>query len=181
VLRAERSARRHRALKTEERSDMTPVEFLTINSAAPSDLADILALLAAVELPTDGVAAQLAGFLVARDAAGRLVGCVGLERYRDVGLLRSLAVAPESQRTGLGSRLVAALIERASAAGVREVTLLTTTARDFFARRFGFTETRRAVYESRLAASPEWRLQTCASAAFMRLPLNRSALNQVDV
>jgi N-acetylglutamate synthase-like GNAT family acetyltransferase len=175
VLRAERNARRQRALKTARQSDMTPVESVEINSAAPPDLAEILALLAAVELPTDGVAEHLAGFLVARDATGRLVGCVGLERYADLGLLRSLAVAPELQRTGLGSRLAAALIEHVAAAGVREITLLTTTARDFFARRFGFTEARRAVYESRLGASPEWRLQSCASAAFMRLPLDASA------
>lgn len=159
---------------------MTPAETLAVKSAAPADLTEILTLLAAVELPADGVAAQLADFLVAHDAAGRLAGCVGLERYGDVGLLRSLAVAPELQRTGLGSRLVAALLARARDAGVREITLLTTTARDFFARRFGFTETRRAVYETRLGASPEWRLQTCASAAFMRLPLDASALKQED-
>ena len=159
---------------------MSPAETLAIKAAAPADLAEILTLLAAVELPADGVAAQLAGFLLARDAAGRLVGCVGLERYGEVGLLRSLAVAPELQRTGLGSRLVAALIARARDAGVREITLLTTTARDFFAHRFGFTEAERDDYESRLAQSPEWRLPRCSSAAFLRLPLDASTHLQED-
>ncbi|HVG28984.1 MAG TPA: hypothetical protein VM864_04615 [Pyrinomonadaceae bacterium] len=58
--------------------------------------------------------------------------------------------------------------------GVREIALLTTTARDFFARKFGFAEAARADYEDRLAASPEWRLPRCSSAAFMRLGLDDS-------
>jgi amino-acid N-acetyltransferase len=137
----------------------------------PADLDELLALLAAVNLPPDGVADFLAGFLVARDAGGRLVGCVGLERYGNVGLLRSAAVAPALQRTGLGARLVAALLAGARADGVREVALLTATARDFFARRFGFMEAKRADYEAQLVASPEWRLPRCASAVLMRLTL----------
>jgi N-acetylglutamate synthase-like GNAT family acetyltransferase len=144
---------------------------ITIRRAAPADLDELLALLAAVNLPPDGVAEHLAGFLVARDAGGRLVGCVGLERHGRVGLLRSAAVAPELQRAGLGSRLVAALLARAQADGVREVALLTTTARDFFARRFGFTDAKRADYDAQFAASPEWRLPCCASAAFLLLRL----------
>ncbi|MFL6212102.1 MAG: GNAT family N-acetyltransferase [Pyrinomonadaceae bacterium] len=144
-------------------------EAITIGPATPADLAELLALLAAVNLPPDGVAEHLAGFLVARASSGQLVGSVGLERYGDVGLLRSAAVAPDMQRAGLGARLVAALLARARAAGVQEVALLTTTARDFFARRFGFTEADRAAYEAQLAAAPEWRLPRCASASFMCL------------
>ncbi|HEX8178512.1 MAG TPA: GNAT family N-acetyltransferase [Pyrinomonadaceae bacterium] len=146
-------------------------DAITIRPAAAADLAELLALLDAVKLPHEGVADCLAGFLVARDAAGRLVGCVGLEQHGEVGLLRSAAVAPALQRAGLGARLVAALLERARAQGVREVTLLTATARDFFAHRFGFVTADRAAYETRLAASPEWHLPRCASAVFMRLTL----------
>jgi amino-acid N-acetyltransferase len=144
-------------------------DVITISPAAAADLGELLALLAAVNLPPDGVAEHLAGFLVARSASGRLIGSVGLERYGDVGLLRSAAVAPDLQRAGLGARLVAALLARARADGVQEITLLTTTARDFFARRLGFTEADRAAYEPQLAASPEWRLPRCASASFMCL------------
>ncbi len=147
-------------------------EAVKIRPAQPADLDELLALLDAVGLPPDGVAAHLAGFLVARAGAERLVGCVGLERYGEVGLLRSAAVAPDTQRGGLGARLVAALLERAAADGVREVTLLTTTARDFFAHNFGFTIARRADYETQIAASPEWRLPRCAPAVFMRRALD---------
>lgn len=144
---------------------------VSISGASPSDLADILALLTAVGLPHDGVREHLASFLVMRGDEGRLVGCAGVELHGRVGLLRSVAVAPELQKSGAGSRLTAAALEHAKSAGVKDVVLLTTTARDFFARRFGFREADRAGYGSRLAGSPEWRLPRCSSAAFMRLEL----------
>ena len=148
---------------------------VNISGASSSDLDDILALLAAVSLPHEGVREHLESFVVARDGQGRLVGCAGLERHGDVGLLRSVAVSPQIQQSGVGSRLTAAVLERAAANGVREAVLLTTTARDFFARRFGFAEAGRGDYQDRLARSLEWNLPRCSSAAFMRLDLNEYA------
>jgi amino-acid N-acetyltransferase len=139
---------------------------VTIAKASYADLQEILALLAAVQLPQDGVAEHLDGFLIARDGH-RLVGCAGLERYRELGLLRSVAVSPDHQQGGLGTRLTAALLDEAANSGVEEVVLLTTTARDFFALRFGFAEVERAAYDERLVESPEWRLPRCASAVCM--------------
>lgn len=144
---------------------------LNVYCASPSDLNEILSLLTTVNLPHEGVREHLSTFLVMRDEEGRLVGCAGLERHADVGLLRSVAVAPGLQKLGAGSQLTTAAIERAAASGVKEVVLLTTTARDFSARRFGFAEAERGDYESRLAQSPEWNLPRCSSAAFMRLNL----------
>jgi len=143
----------------------------TISGASRSDLEDIFALLTAVNLPHEGVSEHLESFIVARDAEGHLVGCAGLERHGDVGMLRSVAVSPELQKSGLGSRLTSAVVENAVGDGIKEVVLLTTTARDFFARRFGFVDAERSDYESRLTQSPEWNLPRCSSAAFMRLDL----------
>jgi amino-acid N-acetyltransferase len=139
---------------------------VTISKASRADLPEILDLLAAVELPQEGVAEHLDGFLVARDGH-RLIGCAGLERYHKLGLLRSVAISPNHQQGGLGTRLTAALLEGAANSGVEEVVLLTTTARDFFAKRFEFAEVRRDAYDERLAESPEWRLPRCASAVCM--------------
>lgn len=142
-----------------------------ISGALPSDLDDILALLTAADLPHDGVMEHLGSFLVLHDEEGRPVGCAGLERHGDVGLLRSVAVSPEAQKSGFGSRLTVAALELAVSSGLKEVVLLTTTARDFFAGRFGFSEAERGDYEDRLAQSPEWNLPRCSSAAFLRLDL----------
>ena len=143
-----------------------------VRPAAPADLDDVLGLLSAVNLPHDGVKEYFNSFLVTRDGEGRLLGCAGLERHGDVGLLRSVAVSPGLQRSGVGSRLTVAALELAAAGGLKEVVLLTTTARDFFAGRFGFTEAQRGDYEERLARSPEWNLPRCSSAAFLRLGLS---------
>lgn len=90
-----------------------------VATATPSDLEEILALLTEAELSREGVAEHLWGFVVARDADGRPVGCAGLERYGALGLLRSVAVATDLQRSGLGSRLVSAVLHEAGSVGVR--------------------------------------------------------------
>jgi amino-acid N-acetyltransferase len=146
-------------------------ESVQIFDASPSELGEILTLLSAVDLPHEGVAEHLGGFLIARDAGGRLVGTVGLEHHGQVGLLRSAAVASDLQHSGIGSCLTTALLERAAKGGIEKVVLLTSTARDFFSQRFGFSEVSRTDYDERLAASPEWKLPRCSSAVCMSLNL----------
>jgi amino-acid N-acetyltransferase len=142
-----------------------------ILKAEPAGLEEILSLLNTVNLPHDGVADHLDGFLVARDDAGRLVGCIGMERHDNLGLLRSAAVAPELQQSGLGTRLTEAILQDAARQGLSEVLLLTATARDFFAKKFGFAVTGRDAYDKRLAQSPEWRLPCCSSAVLMKIDI----------
>ena len=149
------------------------VDELQIRKAKTSDLSEILDLLRGSSLPSDGVAEHLSDFFVARDSTGRLVACAGVERYGAIGLLRSVAVSAELQRTGLGSRLVVRVLDDARHEGVDEVVLLTTTASDFFARRFGFKETTREPYTEQLAPSAEWQLPRCSSAVVMSLRLPR--------
>jgi amino-acid N-acetyltransferase len=141
-----------------------------IIQAGAGDLDTVLALLNRVSLPTEGVVEHFGHFFVARDG-GALVGCVGMEKYGESALLRSLAVAPEAQARGLGRRLTARLLAEARAEGVREVVLLTTAAADFFTRHFDFTPAERSEFDVAFAASPEWRLPRCSSAACLRLRL----------
>jgi uncharacterized protein (UPF0261 family)/N-acetylglutamate synthase-like GNAT family acetyltransferase len=147
-------------------------ERLATSWATAADLDDLLGLLAAAGLPGEGVAEHLDEFQVMRGPGGRLLGCAGLERHGRLGLLRSLAVAPEVRGFGLGSRLTSNLLNRAAADGVEEVVLKTATARDFFARRFGFDEADGREYDRDLAGSPSWRLPECSSAAVLRRRLS---------
>ena len=68
-------------------------------------------------------------FLVARDDAGRAVGC-GALRALDAGAveLKRMYVHPEVRRTGLGRALLAALEQAAAARGFTRVRLETGTA-----------------------------------------------------
>lgn len=151
-------------------------ENITITGASADDLSDILNLLSQVQLPHDGVAENLGAFLVARDESSRLIATIGLERHGHTALLRSAAVTPDYQGCGVGSRLTEKLLQTATTDGVERVVLLTTTASDFFARRFGFCETSRTVFDEELAASSEWNLPRCSSAVCMSLVLKDSAL-----
>ena len=142
-----------------------------IARAHVADFAEVLALLSEVNLPPEGVQEHFSEFLVARDEAGELVGCVGQERYGQVTLLRSLAVKPRRQGGGLGRELTLELLSDARAQGVNEVVLLTTTAADFFQRHFGFEPVERQRYDAALADSPEWKLPRCSSAVCLALRL----------
>ena len=146
-------------------------ENITITNASQNDLAEILNLLSEVQLPHDGVAGNIDNFFVARDASSRLIATIGLERHTNTALLRSAAVAPQYQGCGIGSQLTRHLLERATGIGVERVVLLTSTASEFFARHFGFSETPRTAFDNELAASSEWNLPRCSSAVCMSLAL----------
>ena len=148
-------------------------ENITVTSASSEDLRDILDLLSEVQLPDDGVAENVSGFLIARDESSKLIATIGLERHGNTALLRSAAVAPDYQGCGIGSRLTENLLERATKNGVERVVLLTSTASEFFARHFGFCETARDVFDKELAGSSEWMLPRCSSAVCMSLDLKK--------
>jgi N-acetylglutamate synthase-like GNAT family acetyltransferase len=146
-----------------------------IEKASPECLNDILEILSQVNLPHDGVKERFDGFLVARSGGGKILGCVGLERHGEIGLLRSAAVLSEYQGQWIGNKLVRELLKCATNEGITEVVLLTTTAKEYFQSKFGFKEAKRSDYEKRLADSPEWNLPRCSSAVFMTLKLNPKA------
>jgi len=137
----------------------------SIEAAKRCELPRILELLEEVGLPVAGVD-HAESFLVAREQE-RLVGCIGLEIYGDVGLLRSLVVRPDTRGGGLGKLLVERLLETARARGVSAMYLLTTTADEYFPR-FGFEPIAREQADSRLQASEEFRGACPDSAVCMR-------------
>lgn len=104
-----------------------------ITPAMPGDVHAILDLVSAVHLPLEGIAEAMAYFWVAR-AGKRIVGAVGLEVYDDMALLRSLAVTPARQHTGLGHALTETALSYLTTRQFRAVYLLTTTAEAFFVR-----------------------------------------------
>jgi N-acetylglutamate synthase-like GNAT family acetyltransferase len=150
-------------------------QIMIIETASPACLGEVLTILSRAELPPDGVEEYLDGFLVARNGGGQIIGCIGLERHGKLGLLRSAAVLPEFRGQRIGNKLVRELLNRAANDGFTEVALLTTTAKDYFAGKFGFKETKRTRFQKRLANSPEWNLPRCSSAVLMTLKLKPGA------
>ena len=146
-----------------------PASASWVRAATPGDWETVEQLLTARHLPTAGARDHLASFVVATTGLS-LLGCAGFERYGEVGLLRSVAVAEDVGRRGIGAELVRALLEQARALGLRELYLLTTTAAEYFPR-FGFEPIGRETLPSSLQASEELRGACPASAVAMRLIL----------
>ncbi len=114
---------------------------ISVRDAAP---ADVLAVRDIVETYTserillahDLVAYYEAvrDFVVAEDAAGTIVGCGALHvLWSDLGEIRTLAVAPERRRTGVGHAMLTGLVDRARALELSRLFCLTFEV-DFFAR-----------------------------------------------
>ncbi|MCB9397785.1 MAG: GNAT family N-acetyltransferase [Acidobacteria bacterium] len=93
----------------------------------------------------------------------QLIGLVGLEVYGHLGLLRSLAVDPARQGTGLGKQLLNHILAQAKDLELEAIYLLTTTARDYFIR-FGFAEIERHLVPTEIRASSEFH-SVCPSSA----------------
>ena len=139
---------------------------MDIEPARRDDLAAVLRLLQDSRLPTDGLAEHLATAFVARDGAD-IVGSVALEVYPDGALLRSVAVARQRQRLGLGQQLTDAAIALARTLNVPALYLLTTTADRYFPK-FGFDRVERDDVPAGVRTSIEFTSACPSSATVMR-------------
>jgi SAM-dependent methyltransferase/N-acetylglutamate synthase-like GNAT family acetyltransferase len=143
-----------------------------IRPATSADLAAVEALVAASDLPVDGIADQFGGNYAIVRNGGSLEGVAGIEVYGEWGLLRSVGVSPESRGRGVGEALVRDRIGWARGRGLRGMVLLTTTAPDFFTR-IGFKRIERDAVPEVLRRSPEFTSVCPETAVVMRLDLER--------
>lgn len=137
-----------------------------VDVATAGDLPAVLALLHDCRLFETGVAEVMGTLVVARSPSG-LIGCAGVELYGELGLLRSVAVGGAARRGGVGTALVARAEQLAAGRGVRELYLLTSTARPFFEKR-GYVPVERAAVPAAIAGSWEFREGCPLTAVPMR-------------
>jgi DNA mismatch repair protein MutS len=144
---------------------------LTLRAATAADADAIRALLQRNGLPTGDLVTSRPEFIVACEGE-RIIGAGALERCGNAALLRSVAVERQWRGSGVGRLIVAELERRASASGLRELILLTETARDFF-ERLGYGLKERAQVPAAVLDSAEFRSLCPASAACLakRLPI----------
>ena len=111
-------------------------DTIVVRDAKHNDWQNVRYLLDQAGLPVaDLCPEQLEDFLVAeRFLTGRAetLGIIGLQRFNQVGLLRSLVVSQEDRKSGLGKRLVSAIEASACCRGVNDLWLLTIDAERFF-------------------------------------------------
>ncbi len=115
-----------------------------IQPASVGDAAAIVAVLAAnrddlslYQKSASTVREEIENFVVARMPEGKIIGCAGLWKDQPhLAEIYAIAVLPEWQAQGLGTRLVETCEQRAHALGVQTLWLSTTKV-EFFSR-FGY-------------------------------------------
>jgi amino-acid N-acetyltransferase len=128
--------------------------------------ARVLELLAQCELPSSDLeTSDLEIFLGCGDEANPS-GIIGLEQHGDLGLLRSLAVAPEARNRGYAKQLVAKAEETAKNRGIKSIYLLTDTAEQFFTK-LGYNKAERLSVPIAVQSTAEFSSLCPESAAVM--------------
>jgi N-acetylglutamate synthase-like GNAT family acetyltransferase len=123
---------------------------VVIRPAGEGDVAGIVAVLAAnLDEPSlfqrseRDVARHVSDFIVAEGERDHILACAALHRHTPtLGEVLSVAVLPEVQGLGIGSRLLEECARRAREAGIRELWLATTKPAYF--TRFGYQAGSRA-------------------------------------
>jgi len=142
-----------------------------IRPAQRADMTSVRGVLELVKL-TDEPARddQFPSFFVLRNEKG-IVGCVSLQVYGDDAILRALAVDPEFRGAGYGWMLADMAVGQARWRGVRRIYLLTESASDFFAAKFGFRVVDRSTLAKQVAASETFAAHAGSSRVAMRLDI----------
>jgi amino-acid N-acetyltransferase len=126
----------------------------------------VMELLMSASLPSaDLTDAHMAHFFYCGSSSAPL-GIVGVEFYGSDALLRSLAVAPDRQRTGLGRALLHQAEHHARSRGAGSIYLLTTTAESFF-KKHGYVPAERAAAPQGIRTSREFADLCPATSAFL--------------
>ena len=131
----------------------------------------VRAVLDAVDMSDEPLRDEHAGsFYVLRNENG-LAGCVSLEVYGDDAILRALAVDSQYRGAGYGWMLADMAVAQARNRGVRRIYLLTDTASDFFAAKFGFRVVDRSTLGKHVAAAETFAQASGVGRVAMRLDL----------
>lgn len=126
---------------------------------------DAIQLLTSQKLPTSDLPTSLNDFFVAKEG-DQLIGLIGLEKYHENGLLRSMVVHPDFRNKNIASRLVQKIEELAKAESLRAVYLLTETAEKYFERK-GYVKVDRSEVPSGIKSSSEFSNVCPVSAVVM--------------
>ena len=142
----------------------------SMRPAHREDMAAVRRMLTVTSLEEPARDEQHGSFFVLRNEDGT-VGCVSLELLGDDAILRALVVDSKFRGAGYGWMLADMAVSQARWRGVRRIYLLTDTASDFFAAKFGFRVVDRSTLSKQVAASETFTQPAGAQQVAMRLDL----------
>jgi len=115
-------------------------EEIEILNARSEHLHSVKEILQLNHLPLIGVEDQFSNYFILQLNAD-IIGVIGLEIYGDSALIRSFAIIPEFQKKGLGTTLFQQIMEYAQEKKIKNLYVLTQTAKVFFEKKnFGVVD-----------------------------------------
>jgi amino-acid N-acetyltransferase len=136
---------------------------IRIKKVKSEDYEDVISLLNQLDLPPDGVFEHFEHFFVAKQDK-EVIGVAGMEVYGNIGLVRSVGVAKNSQGLGLGRSMIEMIHRYAEENDLTKLFLFTDTAELMFLK-FGYKTIQRHEIDERLKKSAEFKI--CESAPTM--------------
>ena len=150
---------------------MTSSDFeAVLRVAVDSDLTIARKLLADAGLPTADLTIDRLALIAEKE--GVVAGLIGLEQFKNTGLLRSLVIAENFRSAGLGGRLVGALEQLALEKNISELWLLTIDAYKWFASMGYLTQSRYSAPPA-IRSTEEFSSLCPGDAVLMKKSLNR--------
>lgn len=143
------------------------MNVVELRPAESRDREYIEELLAENGLPISDLDSACSSLFVCESAEGERVGVGGLEVEGKAGLLRSVAVEETVHGEGYGTTICERLLDRARAADLDAVFLLTTTAEEFFMD-LGFERIERNRVPDSIRGTAEFRDLCPASATCLK-------------
>ena len=137
------------------------------------DAIPIRALLERSDLPTSDLDSARPDFVVIREN-GRVIAAGALQPFGSSALLRSVVVAADRRKRGLGQAVVSELERMARTGHITQLILLTQTAAEFFAHQ-GYRVIERSSAPQDMQGSDEFRSLCPSSATCMAKSLRDSA------
>lgn len=144
---------------------------LKVRQAVSRDLPVCIEFLEAAGLPTADVSLDRIALIAEVD--GSVAGLIGLEKFGDTGLLRSLVVDNRYRKSGFGRTLVEKLEQHATEEGIERLWLLTIDAAGYF-ERFGYRPKQRTDAPPAIRATDEFAELCPDDAVLMMKTLVRS-------
>lgn len=147
--------------------------MITYKFADKKNIPAIQSLLAKENLPCVDINCAKQVFIIAK-ANKKIVGCVGLEPYKNYGLLRSLTVKNDFRNKAIGTKLVKLMSAYACTQKIKKLFILTITAKDFFESK-GFCQINRTAAPRLIKNSSEFKTICPKTAIFMEKDISSEA------
>ena len=132
----------------------------------PEKLSEVMALLTLANLPVNDIGENVE--LFALETNEQIIATVGLERNGRIGLLRSVSVLDSQKGKGYGLLIVQKLEKYAEEQGIKELYLLTTTAKEFFEKKLSYKVIERTDAPTEIQSSQQFASVCPSSAVVMK-------------